>query len=77
MLAGATVSSDSDPDDKTSPAITVGPRWMIIWPVRSEDCRTSYHAQVDGNYIMMWAGSPYAHLHVMGGDTSRNEIYVR
>jgi hypothetical protein len=32
MLAGATQRSDSDPNDKTSPAITVGPHWMIMWP---------------------------------------------
>lgn len=32
MLAGATQRSDSDPYDKTSPPITVGPHWMIIWP---------------------------------------------
>ena len=30
MLAGATQRSDSDPNDKTSPAITVGPHWMIM-----------------------------------------------
>jgi hypothetical protein len=32
MLAGATQRSDSDPYDETSPAITVGPHWMIMWP---------------------------------------------
>ena len=32
MLAGATQRSDSDPYDKTSPAIEVGPHWMIMWP---------------------------------------------
>jgi len=32
MLAGATQRSDSDPDDHTSPAITVPPHWMIMWP---------------------------------------------
>ena len=32
MLAGAMQRSDSDPYDKTSPPITVGPHWMIIWP---------------------------------------------
>ncbi len=28
MLAGATQRSDSDPNDKTSPPITVGPHWI-------------------------------------------------
>jgi hypothetical protein len=32
MLAGATQRSDSDPYDQTSPPITVGPHWMIMWP---------------------------------------------
>jgi hypothetical protein len=32
MLAGATQGSDSDPNDKTSPPIHVGPHWMIMWP---------------------------------------------
>jgi hypothetical protein len=30
--APLTQRSDSDPYDKTSPAITVGPHWMIMWP---------------------------------------------
>lgn len=36
MLAGATQRSDSDPFDKASPAITVGPHWMIMWPFVQE-----------------------------------------
>src|ERR1700730_17450540 len=32
MLAGATQRSDSDPFDKTSEPISVGPHWMIMWP---------------------------------------------
>ena len=32
MLARATPRSDSDPCDQTSPAITVGPHGMIMWP---------------------------------------------
>jgi hypothetical protein len=30
MLAGATQRSDSNPYDKTSPPIAVGPLWMIM-----------------------------------------------
>jgi hypothetical protein len=65
MLAGATQRSDSDPYDKTSPAITVGPHWMIMWPFdpKATGLRTTH--KDTGAYIM-WAGSPYAHLHVMG-----------
>jgi hypothetical protein len=40
MLVGATQRSDSDPYDKTSPPITVGPHWMIMWPFarKPPDC---------------------------------------
>jgi hypothetical protein len=65
MLAGATQRSDSDPNDKTSPAITVGPHWMIMWPFDPKTTGLPTTHKSTGAYIM-WAGSPYAHLHVMG-----------
>jgi hypothetical protein len=65
MLAGATQRSDSDPNDKTSPAITVGPHWMIMWPFDPKTAGLPTTHKPTGAYIM-WAGSPYAHLHVMG-----------
>ena len=65
MLAGATQRSDSDPNDKTSPAIHVGPHWMIMWPFdpKTTGLPTTHR---DHDAYIMWAGSPYAHLHVMG-----------
>jgi len=65
MLAGATQRSDSDPYDKTSPAITVGPHWMIMWPFDPKTTGLPTTHKSTGAYIM-WAGSPYAHVHVMG-----------
>ncbi len=65
MLAGATQRSDSDPNDTTSPAIHVGPHWMIMWPFDPETTGMPTSHRDHGAYIM-WAGSPYAHLHVMG-----------
>lgn len=65
MLAGATQRSDSDPYDKTSPAITVGPHWMIMWSFDGEATGLPTTHRDTGAYIM-WAGSPYAHVHVMG-----------
>jgi hypothetical protein len=65
MLAGATQRSDSDPNDRTSPAITVGPHWMIMWPFDPKTTGLPTTHKPTGAYIM-WAGSPYAHLHVMG-----------
>jgi hypothetical protein len=65
MLAGATQRSDSDPYDKTSPPITVGPHWMIMWPFDAKTTGLPTTHRNTGAYIM-WAGSPYAHVHVMG-----------
>jgi hypothetical protein len=65
MLAGATQRSDSDPLDKTSPPITVGPHWMILWPFDPKTSGLPTTHKDTGAYIM-WAGSPYAHVHVMG-----------
>jgi hypothetical protein len=65
MLAGATQRSDSDPYDTTSPPITVGPHWMIMWPFDPKTSGLPTTHKSTGAYIM-WAGSPYAHVHVMG-----------
>ena len=32
MLCGATQHSNTDAADHTSPAIPIGPHWMILWP---------------------------------------------
>ncbi len=65
MLAGATQRSDTDPFDTTSPPIQVGPHWMIIWPFDPKATGLPVTHREKGAYIM-WAGSPYAHVHVMG-----------
>jgi hypothetical protein len=65
MLAGATQRSDSDPYDKTSPPITVGPHWMIMWRFDPKATGLPSTHRDTGAYIM-WASSPYAHVHVMG-----------
>jgi hypothetical protein len=65
MLAGATQRSDTDPNDKTSPAIKIGPHWMILWPFDPKTTGLPTKHKPTGVYIM-WAGSPYAHIHVMG-----------
>jgi hypothetical protein len=65
MLAGATQRSDSDPSDTTSTPITVGPHWMIMWPFDPKTSGLPTTHKPTGAYIM-WAGSPYAHVHIMG-----------
>jgi hypothetical protein len=69
MLAGATQRSASDPDEtsppKTSPIMTIGPHWMIMWPFDPKTTGLSATRKDTGAYIM-GADTPYAHLHVMG-----------
>jgi hypothetical protein len=64
MLAGATQRSDTDPFDKTSPSIPIGPHWMILWPFPKTTGLPTTHKPT-GAYIM-WAGTPWAHVHIMG-----------
>jgi hypothetical protein len=65
MLAGGTQRSDSDPYDTTSKPIAIGPHWMIMWPFDPKTTGLPTTHKPTGAYIM-WAGTPYAHLHVMG-----------
>jgi hypothetical protein len=65
MLAGAAQRSVSDPSDKTSPPITIGPHWMILWPFDPKTTGLSATRKDTGAYIVL-AGTPYAHLHIMG-----------
>ncbi|WP_395372534.1 hypothetical protein [Komagataeibacter diospyri] len=65
MLSGATQRSDMDPYDTHSPPITVGPHWMIMWPFDAATSGLPTHHKSTGAYIM-WPGSPYAHVHIMG-----------
>jgi hypothetical protein len=65
MLAGATQRSDSDPNDTTSMPIDVGPHWMIMWPCDPKTTGLPTTHKPTGAYIM-WAGSPYAHVHIVG-----------
>ena len=37
MLCGAPQRSNTDPADRTSPAIPIGPHWMITWPFDAKD----------------------------------------
>jgi len=65
MLAGVTQRSVSDPSGKTSLPITIGPHWTIMWPFDPKTTGLSATSKDIGAYIML-AGTPYAHLHIMG-----------
>jgi hypothetical protein len=63
MLAGATRMSDLS--DKTSTPVTIAPHWIILWPFDPKTTGLSATPKDTGAYIML-AGTPYAHLHIMG-----------
>jgi hypothetical protein len=65
MLAGATQRSITDPDDKKSPPLAVGPHWMIMMPFDPKTTGLPVTYSDTGTYVM-WAGTRSAHLHIMG-----------
>jgi hypothetical protein len=74
MLNGALQHSHTDPFDRTSPAIPIGPHWMILWPF---DPKAAGLPSVmrDAGTLVMFAGTPYAHLHVCGSPWDGNEYH--
>jgi hypothetical protein len=72
MLNGATQHSYTDPFDTTSPAIPIGPHWMIIWPFDAQAAGIGTVMR-DAGTMVMFAGTPYAHLHVCGSPWDGNE----
>ena len=45
--------------------VTLGPQWLIIWPFDPKASGLSEAKKATGAYIL-WAGTPYAHLHITG-----------
>ena len=75
MLCGATQRSNTNPADKTSPAIPIGPHWMITWPFDAEANGLPTTVRDKGAWVM-FAGTPYAYLHVCGSPWEGNEYVV-
>jgi hypothetical protein len=75
MLCGATQRSNTDPSDKTSAAIPIGPHWMITWPFDAESNGLPTTVRDNGAWVM-FAGTPYAYLHVCGSPWEGNEYHV-
>ena len=75
MLNGATQHSYTDPFDRTSAAIPIGPHWMILWPF---DAKAAGLPTVmrDAGTLVMFAGTPYAHLHVSGSPWDGHEYHT-
>lgn len=72
MLNGATQHSYTDPFDTTSPAIPIGPHWMILWPFDAQAAGLSTIMR-DAGTMVMFAGTPYAHLHICGSPWEGHE----
>ena len=72
MLNGATQRSFTDPFDTTSAPIPIGPHWMILWPFDAKAAGLSTVMR-DAGTMVMFAGTPYAHLHVCGSPWEGNE----
>ena len=74
MLSGATQRSYTDPFDSISPAIPIGPHWMIMWPF---DAKLSGLPTVmrDAGTMIMFAGTPWAHLHICGSPLDGSEYH--
>jgi hypothetical protein len=72
MLCGATQHSNTDASDKTSPAIPIGPHWMILWPFDAKHAGLPTTVRDAGAWIM-FAGTPYAYLHICGTPWDGNE----
>jgi hypothetical protein len=74
MLCGATQRSNTNPADKTSPAIPIGPHWMITWPFDAAANGLPTTVRDKGAWVM-FAGTPYAYLHVCGSPWEGNEYH--
>jgi len=72
MLCGATQHSNTDPFDKSSPAIPIGPHWMIMWPYDATRDGLPNTVRDAGAWVM-FDKTPYAYLHICGTPWSGNE----
>jgi hypothetical protein len=71
MLCGATQHSNVNTYDTTSPAIPIGPHWMILWPYDS--ARDGLASTVrDAGAWVMFDKTPYAYLHICGNPWEGN-----
>jgi hypothetical protein len=74
MLCGATQRSNTNPADSTSPAIPIGPHWMITWPFDAVANGLPTTVRDKGAWVM-FAGTPYSYLHVCGDPWDGKEYH--
>ena len=75
MLCGATQHSNDTPFDRTSPAIPIGPHWMVLWPFDAKHCGLPTTVRDAGAWIM-FAGTPYSYLHICGTPWDGREYHA-
>ena len=73
MLKGATQRSFTDPFDTSSPPIPIGPHWMVLWPFDAKAAGLSTVMR-DAGTMVMFAGTPYVHLHICGSPWRETNI---
>ena len=54
--------------------IPIGPHWMLIWPFDAESSGLSTVMR-DAGTMIMFAGTPYAHLHICEDPWAGNEYH--
>lgn len=74
MLNGAIQHSYTDPFDRTSPGIPIGPHWMLVWPFDATAVGLPTVMR-DAGALVMFDGTPYAHLHISGDPWEGNEYH--
>lgn len=74
MLCGAYQHSYTDTFDRTSPPIPIGPHWMVLWPFDATAAGLGTVMR-DVGTMVMFAGTPYAHLHICGSPWDGNEYH--
>jgi hypothetical protein len=74
MLCGATQRSNTNPADKSSPAIPIGPHWMVTWPFDAAANGLPTTVRDRGAWVM-FAETPYSYLHVCGSPWEGNEYH--
>ena len=70
----ATQHSNTDVHDKTSPAIPIGPHWMILWPFDANHCGLPTTVRDAGAWIM-FAGTPTL-ICTSAGRLGRATVYL-
>ena len=77
IFNGAVQRGYTDPFDRTSPLIPIGPHWMLMWPFTAEHTGLSTVMHNFAGSVVVFAGTPYAHLHICGGPVGGQQIRAR